>query len=573
MPSSKRPARANTAVRRVAIYIRVSTLHQVDRDSLPMQRRDLIAYAQLILGIEDYQIFEDAGYSGKDTDRPAYQSMMDQVRQGVFSHILVWKIDRISRNLIDFAKMYEELQSLRVIFVSKNEQFDTSTAMGGAMLKIILVFAELERNMTAERVTATMISRAQQGIWNGGRVPFGYSYDPDSHEFSLLEEEADIVRLMFRRYLGCASLVETAKYLNLQGYRSRSGALWTPSTVWLILSNPWYAGAYRYNRYKGTKGRKANPAEEWVVVGDHHPAIVDNDALEKVAAVREENLRHPYTARSERGVNVFDGLVFCAKCGSEMRSRPERVHVDGLHSARHSCPGLRTGVCDNPSVSDLIIGEFVLNYILNMLNAKRGFSEIETPDALEKRLLSGSAFKNVASIDRGGLMELFDMLSGYSSDESFVFKLRKRSKMEVTSERAALLREKQSMEKALVRLQELYLYSERAISEKDYIVRRKEITDRLRELQRRLGVIRVDENSDTSDEEFVRIASHFLISDFLKNRQYASYTRLARDVSPDVLHEYMACVVDHLIVEDGRITSITFRNGITHRFAYFVSGR
>lgn len=115
--------------------------------------------------------------------------MMSQVRQGLFTHILVWKIDRISRNLLDFANMYAELKELGVTFVSKNEQFDTSTAIGEAMLKIILVFAELERNMTSERVTATMINRANNGIWNGGRVPFGYTYDKESQTFSFDEAE------------------------------------------------------------------------------------------------------------------------------------------------------------------------------------------------------------------------------------------------------------------------------------------------------------------------------------------------------------------------------------------------
>ena len=105
--------------RRAAIYIRVSTLHQIDRDSLPMQKKDLIAYANLILGIEDYEMFEDAGYSGKDTDRPAFQEMMKCVRNGEFTHILVWKIDRISRNLLDFAMMYSEIKKLGVTFVSK----------------------------------------------------------------------------------------------------------------------------------------------------------------------------------------------------------------------------------------------------------------------------------------------------------------------------------------------------------------------------------------------------------------------------------------------------------------------
>lgn len=158
---------------RVAIYTRVSTLHQIDKDSLPMQRQDLINYARLILNTEDYVVYEDAGYSGKNTDRPKFQEMMQQVRLGMFTHILVWKIDRISRNLLDFATMYSELKQLGVVFVSKNEQFDTSSAMGEAMLKIILIFAELERNMTSERVTAAMLSRAANGQWNGGRVPAG----------------------------------------------------------------------------------------------------------------------------------------------------------------------------------------------------------------------------------------------------------------------------------------------------------------------------------------------------------------------------------------------------------------
>ena len=178
-----------TLCRRVAIYIRVSTNHQIDRDSLPLQREELINYAKYALNIEDYEVFEDAGFSAKNTDRPDYQRMMKMIRSGLFSHVLVWKLDRISRNLLDFAAMYEELKRLNVTFVSKNEQFDTSTAMGEAMLKIILVFAELERKMTSERVTATMLSRAASGKWNGGRIPYGFSYNYDTREFSICSEE------------------------------------------------------------------------------------------------------------------------------------------------------------------------------------------------------------------------------------------------------------------------------------------------------------------------------------------------------------------------------------------------
>lgn len=162
---------------KAALYLRVSTFHQIDKDSLPLQESDLINYAKYVLGIDDFVIFKDPGYSGKDTDRPDYQNMMARIRMGEFSHLLVWKIDRISRNLRDFSEMYDELKKYNVTFISKNEQFDTSTAMGEAMLKIILVFAELERKLTAERVFAVMMSRAEKGLWNGATVPLGFIWD------------------------------------------------------------------------------------------------------------------------------------------------------------------------------------------------------------------------------------------------------------------------------------------------------------------------------------------------------------------------------------------------------------
>lgn len=224
--------------KKAAIYIRVSTRWQKDGDSLPMQREVLEKYVRYALGIEDFVIFEDAGYSGKNTDRPAYQNMMARVREGEFTHIIVLKLDRISRNLLDFAGMYAELKQLGVIFISKNEQFDTSTAMGEAMLKIILVFAELERNMTSERVSSTMINRAQNGQWNGGKVPFGYRYDKTTSEFSVDPDEARAVLLIFDKYEEFRSLLKVAAYLNDKGFLPRSGIPWNPTTVSIILKSP-----------------------------------------------------------------------------------------------------------------------------------------------------------------------------------------------------------------------------------------------------------------------------------------------------------------------------------------------
>ena len=574
----KRPGKAVQKLSRpkkVAIYIRVSTTYQVDRDSLPMQRKDLAAYSELVLGISDYEIFEDAGYSGKNTDRPAFQEMMQRTRKGEFSHILVWKIDRISRNLLDFAEMYEELQELRVTFVSKNEQFDTSTAIGEAMLKIILVFAELERNMTSERVTAAMISRANNGQWNGGRVPFGYDYDPEKKEFSIREDEEKICQLLKKDYLESKSLTHTARFLNESGYKTRAEAEWSPTAVWIIASSPFYAGIYRYNRYKGVEHRVENPEEEWVLVPDHHPAIFTLEEHEAMLQLLKKNLRsfeNPIgRPHGTDNIHLFSGIVYCGKCGSKMTSTPGRLHADGYRTSVYSCPKRRkTKDCDNPSVNDLIIGEFVMNYILNMLNAKSGFSKIRNPEALEKKLLFGSTFADVEHVEENGLNEFYKLLSRYGSDDSYTFAIRKPRKKRavVDPEIEKLRREKEKHERALKRLQNLFLYSDFLISEKEFIIKKSEITKNLEDVNSMLGMVSRGADSVLTDEEFVKQASHLLISKELSDRQYIYFKKLAQSVSPEILKTYMETILDSIMVIDGRISSIVFRNGLTHKFIY-----
>lgn len=559
--------------RKVAIYTRVSTTMQADQYSLPMQRKDLIAYSELILGIADYEVFEDAGYSGKNTDRPAFQEMLRRLRAGEFSHLLVWKIDRISRNLLDFASLYQELQDLRVTFISKNEQFDTSNAVGEAMLKIILVFAELERNMTSERVTATMISRAAAGKWNGGRVPFGYSYDPDTETFSIVEDEAAVCRLLRDDYLEHKSLVHTARLLNTSGYTTRAGALWSPTAVWLIASSPWYAGIYRYNRYKGTENRTVNPEDEWVFVKNHHPAIFteeDHEAMKSVLAVNTRQRQAPGRSHLARNVYVFGGLVYCGKCGSRMTSTPGRLLSSGLRTANHGCPRNRKAHdCDNAFVNDLIIGEFVINYVQNMLRAKTSFSKIDSPAALEALLLTGSTFRDIAHIEQDGLDKFFALLSRYKSDGSYSFSIKPRKKkVAADPEVEALFRERERQERALQRLQDLYLYSDASMSEKDFILRKEAITSSLQNVNKQLGMITRGAGGTLSDEEFVRQASHLLIAKDLTSKRYIYYRALAEAVAPDILKEYMSTILDAVYVTDGRVTSIIFRNGLTHRFIY-----
>lgn len=570
-----KPKSGLSRAQKVAIYIRVSTMHQIDKDSLPMQRKDLIAYAELILGIKDYEIFEDAGYSGKNTDRPAFQDMMYRIRNGEFTHVLVWKIDRISRNLLDFAEMYEELQELRVVFVSKNEQFDTSTAIGEAMLKIILVFAELERNMTSERVTAAMISRASNGQWNGGRIPFGYDYDPESGQFSIREDEAQICQILKDDYMENKSLTHTSRLLNERGYKTRAGIEWSPTAVWIIASSPFYAGIYRYNRYKGTDRRIENPEDEWVMIPDHHPAIFTMEEYEIMSNMLKDNSRSfsNYSDRQHNAsrVHLFSGIAYCGKCGNKMVSTPGKLHVDGYRPSNYSCPKRRnTKCCDNQTINDSVLGEFVINYILNMLNAKKEFSKIGTPEELEKRLLFGSTFACIEHIEENGLHEFYNLLARYGSDSSYSFSIRRprKKKAAVAPEVEQLRKEKERQERAMQRLQELYLYSDSAMSEKDFIIRKAEISKRLEDVSAKLGLVSRGSESSLSDEDFIRQASHLLISRQLSERKYIYFKEFAKSVSPEILKTYLDTILDSVAVADGRIESIVFRNGLTHKFIY-----
>ncbi len=562
---------------KVAIYIRVSTQYQVDRASLPVQREELINYARLLLNITDYVVFEDAGYSAKNTDRPDYQRMMARVRTGEFSHILVWKIDRISRNLLDFAAMYAELKQLGVTFVSKNEQFDTSSAMGEAMLKIILVFAELERNMTSERVSAIMLSRASDGVWNGGKVPFGYSYDKEAKQFSILEDEAKVVTHIYDLYETVQSLVTVAKTLNEKGIRSRTGKPWNPTTVRTMLTNPFYAGTYRYNYRDETKGKtfSVKDEDEWVMVEDHHPAIVTRERQNHIAAILQSRQRGSVGSGEtyqRKNTHIFAGLLKCGCCGSTMVSTVDRPRSDGWRPSVYICARRRRfNDCQNKYVSDVTIGPFILNFIANLFKASNSFGKSTSIETLEKKLLRGDVFAQVEHIERPGLEELYNHLrSGFDAlafDSPAVASAESGAELQ---ERDLLLSEKRRVERALNRLQSLFLYGEEAIPEKDYLVERKRLTDSLEDIDARLDELEVQEAASLtlSDEEFMAKASYFILTQQLQDKRYVDYEKFIRKIDPQIVKDFMGSIVQNFCIKNGLTTSVLFKNGLEVRFSY-----
>lgn len=564
-PQKEKPQRA-------AIYLRVSTSYQVDRDSLPMQRKDLVGYCEYALNISDYTVFEDAGYSGKNTDRPAFQKMMMQIRNGMYSHLLVWKIDRISRNLLDFAQMYDELKLLGVTFISRNEQFDTSTAMGEAMLKMVLIFAELERKTTAERVTATMISRANDGTWNGGRVPFGYDYNKETQTFSINGDESYIVLQMYDLYEKTDSLVRTARELNDLGYVSRQHNPFSPVSIWIILRNPWYVGTYRYNYYKVPGRRAVKDESEWVVIENHHSPLISKERFEHIQKMLDSNARYrnmPGRSAVQKNVNIFSGLIWCSCCGAAFTASPGKLHASGYRSTKYGCPNVRkTKTCNAKYTSDTVLGEFLLNFILNVINAQKSFEKISSPSDLESRLLRGDAFRDVAKIDSASVAALYEMLSSFSPADSVLLK-KPTIKKNLDPELRKLRADKRKAERALTRLDHIYLYSNKQMSDKEYLVKKNDLMTDLKELDKSIGLLTSESLVQSlSDDDFLEQASSFIISQRLQEREYIYFQGLAESTDPAVLRTFFISVIDSVRMRNGLVETLTFKNGISHTFTY-----
>lgn len=571
MPSS---LSSRLDAKKAAIYIRVSTHWQIDKDSLKVQRRELTAYVEMVLGISDYVIFEDPGYSAKNTDRPDYQAMMERVRTGEFTHLVVWKIDRISRNLLDFASMYEELKKLGVTFVSKNEQFDTSNAIGEAMLKIILVFAELERQMTSERVTAVMLSRANNGQWNGGRVPYGYLWDKETKSFSIVEDEAKAIKKMAELYEQYQSLLYVAKRMNDAGIPTKSGKEWTPASIRTTLTNPWYIGQYVYNVHSGGKGVEKRSESEWITVEEHHPPILDERIFYRLKFLLQRNKRGGVPDGQtyvRKNVHVFGGLLRCAKCGSIMISNQDRRRANGIRPSIYACGSRRRKQtsCTNKYISDIVLGPFVLNYVANLIRAAKSYDGNTSTEALSKRLLRGEAFSSVESVSEDALSATLEHFKTADDAPEYRPQLAFTDVGDSITEADTLKGKRRRLENALARLNALYLYDDEAMPEKDFVMQRSDLSKQLEQVNARLEALQAsDPNLPMSGQDLAMRASYFIMFEQLVQDSYIDYEAYIRDIDPAVPKSFLSSIIDHIDVDDGRVTAITFKSGITHRFTY-----
>ena len=560
--------------KKAAIYIRVSTRYQVDKDSLEVQRRELKAYSEMILGISDYVVFEDPGYSAKNTDRPDYQRMMDRLQTGEFSHLLVWKIDRISRNLLDFAEMYSALKRYGVTFVSKNEQFDTSSAVGEAMLKIILVFAELERQMTSERVTAVMLSRAGVGKWNGGRVPYGYQYDKASDTFSVNEYESKVLKMIFDLYEQYHSTLYVTTYLNNKGLKTRAGKDWSTIAVHKMLTNVFYIGDYRYNVRDSTKKYEIKDESEWVTYENHHVPLISREQFQNVQNILKRHKRGGNQAgqsRIRKRIHVFSGVLVCGVCGSNMSASIDRARSSGWRPSIYACRRHRQNItaCGNKYISEVVLGPFILNYLSNMLSAKKSVTDATTIHQLNSMLLKGDPFKRIDHVDPADLQNSLHLMSEGQTGLEYTPPVAK-GDSNIVSEREVLEERRRRLDSAVNRLKQLYLFGDESVSQADYIVERERLLGELTKVEARLAEIGAQDSPslDAESEDFVQKASYFVIAKTLTSGQFIEYEKYLRKVEPSVLQNFIHRVISKITVVNGEVTSITFKNGATHHFAY-----
>lgn len=241
-----------------AIYARQS----VDKkDSISIESQ--IEFCKYELKGGNCKEYTDKGYSGKNTDRPKFQELVRDIKWGLIAKVVVYKLDRISRSILDFANMMELFQQYNVEFVSSTEKFDTSTPMGRAMLNICIVFAQLERETIQKRVQDAWHSRCQRGFKMGGKTPYGFRTEPyvmdgvRTKKLVIEPTEAAFVRQMYEMYADPqVSLHDITKKLTADGMRTYHGRPLSRATLSVILRNPIYVMAdldiYEFFKSQGT---------------------------------------------------------------------------------------------------------------------------------------------------------------------------------------------------------------------------------------------------------------------------------------------------------------------------------
>ena len=419
---------------RIAIYVRKSkwTGRGESIENQILMCREYIE--KFIEDSRDAQIlvYSDEGFSGKDTNRPEFQKMLEDMKQGPFQYLVCYRLDRLGRNLADLALLIEKLNREHTEFVSIKEHFDTTTPMGKAMVYFSGVLAQMEREQIVERVRDNMFLLARSGRWLGGSTPLGfhvkeklYGEEKIRKAFYLEveEKEAEILRQIFREFLSSHSFTKTAQKLTEKKIFTRRGRAYTPETIGEILENPVYCqsgklaydyfaslgcrmgfsreeaseekGLIRYGKTVSSRYRgQETPPQEWIIAqGEHRGLIFQEDFLRVQSLLERHRLGKRGEGRIQNETSLLAGLLFCS-CGSRMRPkyyRKNQVNEEGQRKFSYRCicrdktrgQACRSGPLPG-NVADSMIWEFLMERTRQAIPVKEIFQEIRRKTEKEK---------------------------------------------------------------------------------------------------------------------------------------------------------------------------------------------
>lgn len=360
----------------------------------------------------EYRVYSDKGWSGKNLDRPQFQQLLKDIKAGEITKLIVYKLDRISRSLNDFSNLMETFKKYGVEFASTVETFDTSTAIGRAMLGIIMVFAELERENILQRVKDNYYARGEKGLYLGGVPVFGFDKTPtklDGIKTSVLTPNSDMatVEYIFSAYResGC-SLGDIVRTLNEREIPSPAGTLWDSSKLSRLLRSPVYVGAdmevYRYFKDKGAKisnsaedftgehgcflyGKRESSERKYTNVHDHVLSIGLHDGVipaEQWLDVQRKLDGNSQLKKGKSGTySWLTGLLKCGKCGYAMRVMSGSFFYCSGKANHHVCAGI-DGKPDITAAEQAVY-----------LELKKKFAEIRDLRPAEKKQSSPKANK------------------------------------------------------------------------------------------------------------------------------------------------------------------------------------
>jgi site-specific DNA recombinase len=379
---------------KVAIYTRVSSEEQVKGYSLDNQEEKLGQFcAAQGYELKKEHIFREEGESGAKRNRPELDRLIEKSKLKEFDLVLVYKLDRFSRNLKNLLDLIGELEKNGVSFKSITETFDTSTAMGKYMLQNMGSIAELERELIRDRTLLGQIKHKQDGHWVG-LPPYGYNLDKETGKLKINEKEANHVRKMYKWLTeGRLSLFKIqqrmndlkvpTKYDNLGKKKKTNGfGFWNKRTIGRILTNTVYSGVFTYNQYKylgRVRGEdNLRPQAEWIIIKT--PRIVSKNTFNLAQKQIAENKRH--SKGNGKYTYLFSKMIKCGVCGYSYGSQYGIGRDNLMDRKRYFCYGshadIKQDTCKSSSVSESVISIPIWEKLVSVLiNPKIAFEQIE----------------------------------------------------------------------------------------------------------------------------------------------------------------------------------------------------